>query len=149
MRKKKATHQPLPSSSYTRASAVRITKQDPTLQELRDGSWQRWEEPLTKEEQAKVLAEDWQVILPGGENGARVIRTDRKPTSWGMSATGKEREAAHRRRIEELFRARETAVADPGHRGDATSTGAGFSGRTLGLNGTDSSDRRKAREPII
>lgn len=110
MRRKKATHQPLPSESYTWASVVKITRQDPTRQELRDDSWQRWEEPLTKGEQAKVLAEDWLAVLPGGKKGPQIVRSPRKPSTWGMSATRKEREEAHRRRIEGLLRSRESAV---------------------------------------
>jgi hypothetical protein len=101
-RRKKATHDPLPSGSYTEARAVLVKPiDDPTADEGVHHNW-RIERPLTKEEQALVLSQDWQVVLPGGGRGAQTIRTNHKPRTWGMSPTRKEREAAHRRRIEEM-----------------------------------------------
>ena len=80
-------------TGYTQASEVRVTDRDGNV---------RIEESLTPEESAQLLAKDWQVILPGGGKGAEIIRADRKPRTWGMSPTKREREAAHRRRIEEM-----------------------------------------------
>lgn len=98
----KATHDPLPSGSYTDAGWVLVRPiDDPTAGDDLHPNW-KIEEPLTKGEQAKVLAEDWQVVLPGGGRGAQIIRTNRKPRTWGMSPTKREREQAHRRRIEEM-----------------------------------------------